>query len=274
VPDSVALYLRVSTSDQDLLAQESDLRTYARSRNWDVEVVYSEKVSANGKVAREAHQQLLNDAGSWSASAPKFNRVLVWSLDRWSRDPSFVQAIGSIEALEAMGKRFHSLKEPGLDTGEDPKVPNLGRDLLRGILPVIAAFEARRRSERTKLAMTAFKTGARTPRGPIGRPRRVTPELAERAYELHRKGRAWSTIAQHVGLKPETARRAARAWSQGWRGGDNPPVGQKVEPTSAQPQPTNRTLSPTPDRAPPESKPPAGKGLGTGGAPVAREAVP
>jgi len=46
----VALYLRVSTEDQDLAGQERDLRTEAERRGWTVAAAYSEKVSGTGKV--------------------------------------------------------------------------------------------------------------------------------------------------------------------------------------------------------------------------------
>src|ERR1700691_1887061 len=170
--EPIALYLRVSTADQDLAGQERELREYAISRGWNVGRVYAEKVTGTGRILREAYEQLLRDAceplergGTWanpsvaviSVGGRRWTRVLVWALDRWSRDPSFVQAIGSIERLEAVGVRWHSLKEPQLDSSEDGS-PNLGRDLLRGILPVIAAFEARRRSERTQVAMREIRS--------------------------------------------------------------------------------------------------------------------
>src|SRR5579863_6500768 len=104
--DSVALYVRVSTTEQDLLGQERELRDYARSRGWTVVRVYAEKVTATGKLEREQWDKL--QEATVSSTDRQFNRVLVWALDRWSRDPSFVQAIGSIEILEGRGIRFHS----------------------------------------------------------------------------------------------------------------------------------------------------------------------
>lgn len=177
VSEGAVLYLRVSTEDQDLDGQEAELRAYAATRGWIVVGTYREKISASGRVERQQFEQLLSDA---SDPERGWRRVLVWALDRWSRDPSFVNAIGSIEGLERLGVLFHSFKEPGLDSTVDGEL-RLARDLLRGILPTIASFEARRRSERTRVAMDEIRSGRRRTRSgrPPGRPRRVTPELAQ-----------------------------------------------------------------------------------------------
>jgi DNA invertase Pin-like site-specific DNA recombinase len=209
VSDLAAIYARVSTVEQDLSGQEAELLAYLERRGWALFGVYREKVSASGKVEREQYDRLLADARSRSR---EFNRVVVWSLDRWSRDPSFVKAIGSIEELESLGVRFHSLHEPGLDSSEDGSA-NLGRDLLRGILPTIAAFEARRRSERTQVAMNEIKSGRRPTRSgrAPGRPRRVTPEMEARIRELRwGKKLPWKQVAQYVHLPAGTCSKVTR----------------------------------------------------------------
>ena len=59
---SAALYLRVSTEDQDLAGQERDLRTECALRGWEVVAVYAEKVTGTGRVERKEHERLLADA--------------------------------------------------------------------------------------------------------------------------------------------------------------------------------------------------------------------
>ena len=85
----------------------------------------------------------------------------------------------------------------------------MGRDLLRAILPVIASFESRRKSERVRVAMREIKEGRRRTRSgrPPGRPRRVTPEIAARVRELRGRGLPWKVVAQHVGLPSGTCRK-------------------------------------------------------------------
>jgi DNA invertase Pin-like site-specific DNA recombinase len=202
----VALYLRVSTEEQDLAGQERDLRAYASARGWEIGCVYAEKLSARGSIHRDAWHELREEA--CLPMTRRFERVLVWALDRWSREPSFVKAVGSIEELEILGIKFHSLKEPQLDSGED-ETPNLARDLLRGILPTIAAFEARRRADRTALAMREIKEGRRATKSgrPPGRPARVTPELLEAIALERAKGRKWSEVARTLHVPATSARK-------------------------------------------------------------------
>jgi DNA invertase Pin-like site-specific DNA recombinase len=213
--NAVALYLRVSTEDQDLAGQERELRAYASSRGWMVGRVYAEKISASGRVERAAFEKLRRDALELEPAERGFERVLVWALDRWSREPSFVRAIGSLEELERRGVRWHSLKEPALDSSEDGGA-SLARDLLRGILPTIAAFEARRRSDRTKVSMEEIRAGRRPTRSgrPIGRPRKVTPAHVRQIQELrdtrlpNGKRRTWAAIALAVHLPAGTCKNA------------------------------------------------------------------
>ncbi len=206
---TAALYVRVSSEEQDLAGQERDLRTYAQSRGWDVVKVYQEKVSARGLVLRDQYEQVLKDA---KAPDRGWDRLLVWSLDRWSREEKFTRAIATIEEIEAHGVRFHSFKEPMIDSSEDG-TPNMGRDLLRAILPVIATFESRRKAERVRVAMREIKEGRRKTRSgrPPGRPVRATPEKVGKIVSLRRQGLKWVEIASKVGLPAGTCA------SVGWK---------------------------------------------------------
>jgi DNA invertase Pin-like site-specific DNA recombinase len=199
---TAALYVRVSSEEQDLAGQERDLRAYALSRGWEVIKVYQEKVSARGLVLRDQYEQVLKDA---RAPDRGWDRLLVWSLDRWSREEKFTRAIATIEEIEAQGVRFHSFKEPMIDSSEDG-TPNMGRDLLRAILPVIATFESRRKAERVRVAMREIKEGRRKTRSgrPPGRPVRVTPEKAQAILRFRAKGLTWKAIAGRVGLPAGT----------------------------------------------------------------------
>ncbi|MGA7860673.1 MAG: recombinase family protein [Thermoplasmata archaeon] len=210
---TVAIYARVSTEDQDLQGQLRELRRYARAREWPIEEEYVEKMTGTGRIQRREWERLRRDARL--RSERRFDRVLVWSLDRWSRDPKFTAAIGSIEELEAIGVKFHSLREPTLDSPEDG-APSIGRELLRAILPVIAGFETSRLSERTQLAMDEIKSGRRRTRSgrPPGRPVRMTPEVAARVRRLRDIDHLpWKTIAQYVHMPAGSCSKVPKAVS-------------------------------------------------------------
>ncbi len=209
IGNDVAIYVRVSTADQDLAGQERELRAYAASRGWRVSKVYAEKASATGKVARDQYEQLLVD--STMPTRRGFSRVVVWSLDRWSREPTFSKVVAAIERLEVCGVAFHSLKEPMLDSTPEGTA-NFGRDLLRAILPVIASFEAQRRTERTRVAMREISEGRRKTRSgrPVGRPRRVDAEKEATIRRLRYETEPptpWRDIAVAVHLPASTCRK-------------------------------------------------------------------
>jgi DNA invertase Pin-like site-specific DNA recombinase len=234
----VALYLRVSTEDQDLAGQERDLRMECARRGWTVTTVYAEKVTGTGKVERKEYERLLADARNPDRH---WERLIVWSLDRWSREERFSRAVTTIEELEDSGVRFHSLREPMLDSSEDG-TSNMGRDLLRAILPVIATFESRRRSERVRVAMREIQEGRRVTRSgrPPGRPVRVTPEKVRLILGLRRRGASWRIVAQHVGLPVGTCRKVGW-WS---RKASGTPLNRTVDTRNVSPDSSGNPTQP------------------------------
>lgn len=202
-----ALYLRVSTEDQDLAGQRRELEAEAARRGWTVAAIYEEKVSGTGKVVRTEYERLLKDA---RRPDRPWTHLLVWSLDRFSREATFTRATQAILDLESVGVRFHSLREPTLDTPDDGK-PNLGRDVLLALLPVISSFESKRRSERVRVAMREIKAGHRRTRSgrPPGRPVRATPEKVAAILRWKAQGLSYRLIAQKVGLPRGTCANVA-----------------------------------------------------------------
>jgi DNA invertase Pin-like site-specific DNA recombinase len=205
----------------------------AARRGWVVVSVYREKVSATGRLERTEYERLLSDA---RRPDRPFGRVLVWSLDRWSRAERFTEAVESIWELEALGVQFHSFKEPSLDSPEDGAL-DLGRDVLRALLPVVASFESRRRSERTRLALREIQSGRRPTRSgrPVGRPRRVTPEIAVKVTKLRSGGLRWADVARRVGLPAETCRKAAWHLKTAGRAVVSPPAVETVRASPGEP---------------------------------------
>ncbi len=134
------IYGRVSTTSQELDGQVRELEQEAARRGLTVAARHLEKASATGRIERAEYDRHLRDA----VDPPRpWTHLLCWALDRFSREETFTKATQAILDLERLGVRFHSLKEPTLDTPEDGR-PNLGRDVLLALLPVIASFESKR----------------------------------------------------------------------------------------------------------------------------------
>jgi DNA invertase Pin-like site-specific DNA recombinase len=99
-PRKSAVYMRVSTEDQNLNLQESLLLAQKP------DLVYSDKES--GMIAeRRAYTRLCNDIGLGRISS-----VLVYRLDRLGRDP--IELIRFFNQLERKHVKFISLTEPWL----------------------------------------------------------------------------------------------------------------------------------------------------------------
>ena len=111
-PSRACLWLRVSTDSkgQDPELQRSDLEQVCDQRGWHIAKTYEVEESAFGKTPREQFQAMLEDARKG-----KFDVLVVWSLDRFSREGEWsVSRIMAI--LQDWNVRFYSYNEPFLDT--------------------------------------------------------------------------------------------------------------------------------------------------------------
>lgn len=190
--DSPAIYARVSTGSQTVAQQLDRLRAEAPGAREFVD----EAVSGRSD-RRPGFDRLRNAIGAGEISA-----VYAVKLDRLGRS-----ARGILEFFELA--ESHNVRVVLVDQQIDTSTP-VGR-LVRTVLAAMAELEADLVSERTREAMASFKSGVRTPKGPVGRPRRVTDELADRCDALRRQKLTWAEIARRTGLKAETCRRAV--WS-------------------------------------------------------------
>lgn len=212
----VALYVRVSGPGQDLDTQEADLRRYAQSQAWDSCESFREQITGTGTKPRPEFDRLRA-----AMVAGAVDLVLVTKLDRIAR--SVPDALAFFELAEA-----HNVRVVATTQQIDTSTP-AGR-LTRTILAGVAEFEGELVRERTRAAMTAIKEGRKPTRTgrPPGRPRKLTPEAVQRARELRILNHTWPQIAQEIGLKAESIRRAV--WASKPRPGavDNAASGETV----------------------------------------------
>ena len=74
-----AIYVRVSTVEQETDLQEAELREYCGRRGWEA-ILYRDKGQSGAKQDRPALNSLLSDLRK-----RKVDVILVWSLDRLAR---------------------------------------------------------------------------------------------------------------------------------------------------------------------------------------------
>ncbi len=157
-----ALYIRVSTAEQDTTNQLLTLEDYAKRRGFEVYRIYSEAETAwkNGHQAELA--KLLDDA-----QRGKFQVVLVWALDRLSREGALA-ILSLVDRLKRHGVRVISVQEPWTEA------PGELADILYAITGWVARMESQRRSERTKAGLERARRNGKPigKRGPDKRKRR------------------------------------------------------------------------------------------------------
>jgi len=154
--NKAVLYMRVSTKDtkQNPENQKEPLTKYAESLGLEVVREYVDYASG-GNSNRPQFQRLLSDARKH-----KFNTILVWSLDRFSRE-GISNTLHYLETLDGDGVALKSVQESWLDTSDK----GMGR-LLLAILSWVAKQERERISERTKAGLRRAKADGKK----LGRP--------------------------------------------------------------------------------------------------------
>jgi DNA invertase Pin-like site-specific DNA recombinase len=199
-PKRAALYLRVSTLDQNPETQGIELRQFAKQRGYEIFQEYVDHGVSGTKVRRPALDRLLKDA-----HRHKFDAVLVWSSDRLARSTKhFLQVL---DELNELGIQFHSQRE-AIDT-DGP----LGRAIVI-IISAIAELEKSLIVERVRAGMRRAKLeGRRIGRTPLDvdhaalvRDRLSGMSLTVVAKNMDYRGQAWFDSSARLRLDREVSR--------------------------------------------------------------------
>jgi len=138
----VAIYVRVSTQDQNPELQEDELRKIANIRNYEVYDVYTDKVSGT-KDSRPDLNRMMFDMRKGC-----FNAVMIYKLDRLGR---------SLKHLITVCEEFHNKGIDLIVTSQGIDTSTATGKLLFNILGSVAEFERELISERTKLGQRKAK---------------------------------------------------------------------------------------------------------------------
>ena len=188
-------YSRVSTRDkgQETANQTDQLRDLCAAQGWKLIHQYVDYESGTNR-DRPGFKQMFRDA-----AARKFDLVVFWSLDRFTREGTLA-TLKYLELLESYCVRWRSLTEPWIDSAGP------FRDVVVSVLASIAKQEQVRISERVRAGLTSAKLhGTKTGR-PIGRPRRIFDR--SRVALLRQEGLSWGRISKQLGISKTSARRA------------------------------------------------------------------
>jgi DNA invertase Pin-like site-specific DNA recombinase len=188
----VAIYARVSTDDrgQDPDNQLRELRDWVTHSGHVITQEYVDYESGRkGAEKRKQFAALFHDAAK-----RKFDCVLFWALDRFSRE-GMTQTIIHLQRLSSYGAAFHSYTEPHLATDNE-----IVRNILLALLSSLAKVEAQKISERTRAGMSrAREKGIK-----IGRPK-LAAELRHEITRRAAKGETAYAIAKALHIDRHTA---------------------------------------------------------------------
>jgi DNA invertase Pin-like site-specific DNA recombinase len=194
-----AIYLRVSTDEQDTQNQRRELETVAEHKGWEVTIIY-EDAGISGAKGRDKRPGL--DAMLKAAVRRKFDVVMAWSVDRLGR--SLANLVNGLQELNGAGVDLY-LHQQAVDT-----TTPAGRAMFQ-MCGVFAEFEREMIRARVKAGMDRVKASGKTKTGnPIGRPA-VSADVEQRIRDQLAKGTGILKTAKLVGVGNSTVQRIKEA---------------------------------------------------------------
>lgn len=187
----VAVYARVSTSDQNPGMQMDELRRVCAQRGWEIVGEYVDLGYSGSKDRRPQLDRLMGDV-----NRGKIGVVLVWRFDRFAR--SVRHLVSALEDFRARSVDFISVMD-GIDT-----CTPAGRFTFH-VVAAVAELERELIRERTRAGIAA----ARRRGAHVGRPRAKVDLV--RAKALMTSGKSFRQAARELGIGTATLHRALRS---------------------------------------------------------------
>lgn len=192
----VAIYCRVSTTDQDTDRQARELTAWAERMGWQVVALERETASgARDSRPRRANLLALAKAGNISA-------VLVTELSRWGRSTS--DLLTTVEQLAHHGVSLKCL------TGMDFDLSSPQGKLIFTMLSGISEFERALIAERTRSGLAAARARGKR----LGRQTGDTPVQTRHRraiHDLRASGYSIRAIADKLRISPTTVQRSLKS---------------------------------------------------------------
>lgn len=172
---------------QDTENQLLQLREYCARQGWEIGAEYIDRLTAKHG-DRDAFKQLFDDA-----SRRQFDLVLVWALDRFTREGVY-ETFDYVRRLTVHGVQFESYTEAHFRT------TGPAGELMLAVAAWIAKQERLRISDRTKAGVARAKRQGKH----CGRPPRVFSK--SEAARLRASGMSWRALEKHFKIPQSTIR--------------------------------------------------------------------
>jgi DNA invertase Pin-like site-specific DNA recombinase len=187
-----ALYVRVSSGEQNTGAQERALREYVQRRGWKLQQVYRDQGVSGSSSNRPALNELVKACRRGSVDV-----IVVWKFDRFAR--SLKQLMSGLEMCRALGIDFVSVTE-----AVDTSLP--AGELVFQMIGAVAQFERSLIAERVKSGLA----NARAKGKMLGRPPLRKLSRAESRQLRHERAQGcipFRVLAKKFGVSVWTAHR-------------------------------------------------------------------
>jgi DNA invertase Pin-like site-specific DNA recombinase len=193
---TVAIYARVSTDDKGQNPENQLLQLRAWCKRMGYPLVREYVEHENGGKGAEYRKQLA--AMFAGAARREFDLLLVWSLDRFSRE-GMAATVGHLQRLASQGVAFRSLTEEHLSTENE-----LVRNILLATLSSLAKLEREKISQRTKAGLERARAKGKV----LGRSKFSDGDELVLALET---GESWHKVSKVTKIPYSTVKKHARA---------------------------------------------------------------
>ena len=192
-----AIYTRVSKKDgsQDPENQLRELKAYCESQGWEIFQIYTD--FASGKRSDRMNFKLM----MLDASKGKFDKVLFWAMDRFSRE-GIEATLAYMRQLDSYKVGWRSYQEPFFDSAGPFK------EFMVAAFATFASLERARISERTLAGLAKAASKGRFG----GRPSTTDDyKLMAKVRELRESGDSIRKISAELGIATNTVMKVLSA---------------------------------------------------------------
>ena len=190
-----ALYVRVSSGEQNTGAQERALQEYVQRRGWKLHQIYRDQGVSGASSSRPALNELMKACRRGSVDV-----VVVWKFDRFAR--SLKQLMSGLEMCRALGIDFVSVTE-----AVDTSLP--AGELVFQMIGAVAQFERALIAERVKAGIEHARAKGKI----LGRPplrKLTTGETRDLRRQRVKHKVPFRILAEKFGISVWTAHRLCR----------------------------------------------------------------
>tara|TARA_B100001057_G_scaffold16077_1_gene15168 strand:+ start:228 stop:839 length:612 start_codon:yes stop_codon:yes gene_type:complete len=184
---NVGIYVRVSTLQQTTDNQKLELYEVCERNDWTVVEEYNETVSGTkGESDRDELKRMLTDA-----SRRKFDKLVVWSVDRLGRNMKHLVTV--LSQMKDLDVDIYSYKQ-GIDTST-----TMGSSFFY-MVGIFAELENNMRSERQKIGIRrALESGAK-----FGRKSKLSKSVLTQIHSLREQGQSMRQISKELDISVAT----------------------------------------------------------------------